>query len=116
MECISNIIQRHNLQWEGPNPNFFERMLLGNEDIGVCVTVRPDGIDVCIRVEEPRSAYIEIRELNSLKIYQNLIDSPLHHWIEKTRYYVSVLSNNVNEMKFVIRILPLRETKEVSGL
>ncbi len=72
--------------------------------------------NVCIRVEEPPSAHIEIRELNSFKSYQNLIDSPIHHWIERTRYYVSVLSNNVNEMKFVIRILPFREMKELSGL
>jgi len=44
MRDISTIVQRHNLTWQGPNPDFFEGMLLGNGDIGVCVTVRPDGV------------------------------------------------------------------------
>jgi len=44
MKDISRIVQQHNLGFEGPNPNFFEGMLLGNGDIGVCVTVRPDAL------------------------------------------------------------------------
>ena len=33
---------------ELPTPNFFEGMLLGNGDIGLCVTVRPDALGIHI--------------------------------------------------------------------
>ena len=38
------IARRHRIVREMPTPNFFEGMLLGNGDIGVCVTVRPDAL------------------------------------------------------------------------
>jgi len=44
MRDISKVVQQHSLIREGANPDFFEGMLLGNGDIGLCVTVRPDGI------------------------------------------------------------------------
>ncbi len=38
------IAKRHSLTRDLPTPNFFEGMLLGNGDIGVCVTLRPDAL------------------------------------------------------------------------
>lgn len=38
------IAKRHLIARDLPTPNFFEGMLLGNGDIGVCVTVRPDAL------------------------------------------------------------------------
>jgi alpha-L-fucosidase 2 len=38
------IAQRHLIVRDQPTPNFFEGMLLGNGDVGVCVTVRPDAL------------------------------------------------------------------------
>jgi alpha-L-fucosidase 2 len=42
------IARRHALKRDIPTPNFFEGMLLGNGDIGVCVTVRPDALGLHI--------------------------------------------------------------------
>ena len=38
------IARRHTMVRELPGENFFEGMLLGNGDIGVCVVVRPDAL------------------------------------------------------------------------
>jgi alpha-L-fucosidase 2 len=38
------IARRHTIVRDLPTPNFFEGMLLGNGDVGVCVTVRPDAL------------------------------------------------------------------------
>jgi len=38
------IAKRHKIVSELPTPNFFEGMLLGNGDVGVCATVRPDAL------------------------------------------------------------------------
>src|SRR5215468_6090603 len=40
------IAKRHLIARDLPTPNFFEGMLLGNGDIGVCVTVRPDALGI----------------------------------------------------------------------
>src|SRR5436309_13635585 len=40
----SEIARRHQIVRDLPTPDFFEGMLLGNGDIGVCVTVRPDAL------------------------------------------------------------------------
>jgi hypothetical protein len=36
--------KRHLITREAPGPNFFEGMLLGNGDVGVCAVVRPDAL------------------------------------------------------------------------
>jgi hypothetical protein len=46
------IARRHQLVRDLPTPNFFEGMLLGNGDIGVCVTVRPDALGLHIGKED----------------------------------------------------------------
>src|SRR5579875_3959861 len=40
----SQIARRHSIIRAIPGPNFFEGMLLGNGDVGVCVVVRPDAL------------------------------------------------------------------------
>ena len=42
------IARRHPIVRTGPTPDFFEGMLLGNGDIGVCITVRPDALGLHI--------------------------------------------------------------------
>ncbi|MBI3693944.1 MAG: hypothetical protein HY238_03765, partial [Acidobacteria bacterium] len=46
------IARRHAIVRDLPTPNFFEGMLLGNGDIGVCVTVRPDALGLHIGKED----------------------------------------------------------------
>ncbi|MCW5981054.1 MAG: hypothetical protein KIT09_23430 [Bryobacteraceae bacterium] len=46
------IARRHALTRELPTPNFFEGMLLGNGDVGVCVTVRPDALGLHLGKED----------------------------------------------------------------
>jgi len=46
------IARRHRLVRELPTPNFFEGMLLGNGDVGVCVTLRPDALGLHIGKED----------------------------------------------------------------
>lgn len=42
------IARRHKIARTLPTPDFFEGMLLGNGDIGVCITVRPDALGLHI--------------------------------------------------------------------
>lgn len=46
------IARRHAMVREVPTPNFFEGMLAGNGDLGVCVTVRPDALGLHIGKED----------------------------------------------------------------
>lgn len=48
----AEIARRHRLTPRLPTPNFFEGMLLGNGDIGVCVTVRPDALGLHLGKED----------------------------------------------------------------
>jgi alpha-L-fucosidase 2 len=60
------IAKRHPLVRTGPTPDFFEGLLLGNGDIGVCITIRPDALGLHIgksdawdiRVSEEHAASI----------------------------------------------------------
>jgi len=51
LESVS-IARRHRIERDLPTPNFFEGMLLGNGDIGVCVTVRPDALGLHLGKED----------------------------------------------------------------
>jgi alpha-L-fucosidase 2 len=61
------IARRHPLVRTQPTPDFFEGMLLGNGDLGVCVAVRPDALALHlgkndawdIRVSEEHAAHIK---------------------------------------------------------
>jgi alpha-L-fucosidase 2 len=69
------IARRHSIVRTQPTPDFFEGLLLGNGDIGVCVTVRPDAMGLHIgkndvwdiRVSEEHAAHIKpFREVLAL--------------------------------------------------
>ena len=47
-----SIAKRHQIIRDLPTPNFFEGMLLGNGDIGLCVTVRPDALGLHLGKED----------------------------------------------------------------
>ena len=61
------LARKHPLIRTQPTPDFFEGLLLGNGDIGVCVTVRPDAMGLHIgkndawdiRVSEEHAAHIK---------------------------------------------------------
>ena len=63
----ASIARRHNLTRTQATPGFFEGLLLGNGDIGVCLTVRPDALGIHIgkndvwdiRVSEEHVAHIK---------------------------------------------------------
>jgi len=46
------IAKRHEIVRDLPTPNFFEGMLMGNGDIGLCVTVRPDALGLHLGKED----------------------------------------------------------------
>lgn len=46
------IAKRHAMVQDLPTPNFFEGMLLGNGDIGLCLTVRPDALGLHLGKED----------------------------------------------------------------
>ncbi len=60
------VAKRHLIIRNGPSPNFFEGMLLGNGDIGVCAVLRPDALGLHlgksdawdIRVSEDIERYV----------------------------------------------------------
>jgi alpha-L-fucosidase 2 len=62
----SQIAKRHLIARALPGPNFFEGMLLGNGDVGVCVVVRPDALGLYlgkndvwdIRVDEESAKHV----------------------------------------------------------
>jgi len=70
---ISNIVQQHNLQWEGANPNFFEGMLLGNGDIGVCVTVRPDALVLHLAKSDVWDIRVSEQHIKHLLSFQEFV-------------------------------------------
>ena len=60
------VARSHRIVREGPTPEFFEGMLLGNGDIGLCITVRPDALGLHIgksdswdiRVSDEQDAHV----------------------------------------------------------
>jgi hypothetical protein len=75
------IARRHDIVRDGATPNFFEGTLLGNGDIGVCVTVRPDALGLHIgksdswdiRVSEDHSAHV-LSFADLLKLWKSASD------------------------------------------
>jgi len=74
MRDTCSFVQEHNLQWKGPNPDFFEGMLLGNGDIGVCVTVRPDGIVLYLGKNDVWDIRATEEHIKHLLSFQEVID------------------------------------------
>lgn len=75
------IARHHNISRDYATPNFFEGMLLGNGDIGVCVTVRPDALGLHIgksdawdiRVSEDHYKYV-VTFADLVKLWQSASD------------------------------------------
>lgn len=75
------IARRHSISRDYATPNFFEGMLLGNGDIGLCVTVRPDALGLHIgksdswdiRVSEDHYKYV-LSFADLLKLWQSASD------------------------------------------
>jgi alpha-L-fucosidase 2 len=71
------VAKRHAFVKNSPTPSFFEGMLLGNGDVGLCVTVRPDGLGLhigkndCwdIRVSDEDYRYL-MNESELLKLWE----------------------------------------------
>jgi alpha-L-fucosidase 2 len=71
------VAKRHAFVKNSPTPDFFEGMLLGNGDVGLCVTVRPDGLGLhigkndCwdIRVSNENYPYL-MNESELLKLWE----------------------------------------------
>lgn len=72
------IARRHKIVRTLPTPDFFEGMLLGNGDIGVCITVRPDALGLHIgksdswdiRVSEDHARHV-LPFADVLKLWDN---------------------------------------------
>lgn len=75
------IAKRHPIQRNIPGPNFFEGMLLGNGDIGLCVVTRPDALGLHIgkndvwdiRVDEESAKHV-LPFADLLKLWQRAGD------------------------------------------
>ena len=72
------IARRHKIVRTVPTPDFFEGMLLGNGDLGACITVRPDALGLHIgksdswdiRVSEDHTRYV-LPFSDVLKLWDN---------------------------------------------
>ena len=58
---------------EGPTPDFFEGMLLGNGDIGVVVTVRPDALGLHIGKEDSWDLRVSEDHYQHVLTFQELL-------------------------------------------
>jgi len=59
--------------------------------------------NVCIKVEEPENVHIRIGELRNLKAREG----------RRAAKYLSILADDVSDIKFVVKVLPFRDTKEL---
>ena len=64
---------RHSMVREGPTPDFFEGMLLGNGDIGVVVTVRPDALGLHIGKEDSWDLRVSEDHYQHVLTFQELL-------------------------------------------
>jgi alpha-L-fucosidase 2 len=67
------IAQRHKILRESPTPDFFEGMLLGNGDVGVCVTVRPDALGLHIGKEDSWDIRVSEEHYKEVLPFQELL-------------------------------------------
>ena len=74
MPASHEIARRHNLVRTLPAPNFFEGMLLGNGDIGVCVTIRPDALGLHIGKEDVWDIRVSEEHIRHLLPFSGVLD------------------------------------------
>jgi alpha-L-fucosidase 2 len=70
------IAKRHRIVKDLPGPNFFEGMLLGNGDVGVCAEVRPDALGLHVG----KSDSWDIRVSEDVERYVLTFDELLKLW------------------------------------
>ena len=70
------IAKRHAIVRDVPGPNFFEGMLLGNGDVGVCAEVRPDALGIHVG----KSDCWDIRVSQDIARYVLTFDELLKLW------------------------------------
>ncbi len=68
------IARRHNLVRLQPTPDFFEGILLGNGDIGVCVTVRPDALGLHIGKGDAWDIRVSEEHIREMKSFPEVLD------------------------------------------
>ena len=68
------IARRHPLVRTQPTPDFFEGLLLGNGDIGVCVTVRPDAMGIHIGKNDAWDIRVSEEHAAHIKSFQEVLD------------------------------------------
>jgi hypothetical protein len=68
------IARRHPLVRTQPTPDFFEGLLLGNGDIGVCVTVRPDAMGIHIGKNDAWDIRVSEEHAARIKPFQEVLE------------------------------------------
>jgi alpha-L-fucosidase 2 len=68
------IARRHNLVRTQPTPDFFEGLLLGNGDIGVCVTVRPDALGIHIGKNDAWDIRVSSEHASQIKTFKEVLE------------------------------------------
>ncbi len=66
--------RRHAIVRDIPTPNFFEGMLLGNGDVGVCVTVRPDAVGLHLGKEDSWDIRVSEEHYREVLPFDRLLD------------------------------------------
>ena len=69
-----DIARRHAIVRDIPTPNFFEGMLLGNGDVGVCVTVRPDALGLHLGKEDSWDIRVSEEHYREVLPFDRLLD------------------------------------------
>ena len=68
------IARRHPLVRTQPTPTFFEGLLLGNGDIGVCLTVRPDALGLHIGKNDSWDIRVSSEHAAHIKPFAEVLD------------------------------------------
>jgi hypothetical protein len=69
-----DLARRHNLIRHTPTPDFFEGMLLGNGDIGVCAVVRPDALGLHLGKEDVWDIRVSEEHVRHLLPFSKLLE------------------------------------------
>lgn len=68
------IARRHPMLRTQPTPDFFEGLLLGNGDLGVCVTVRPDALGLHIGKNDAWDIRVSEEHSRHIKTFQEVLE------------------------------------------
>ncbi len=68
------VARRHPLRRTQPTPDFFEGLLLGNGDIGVCVTVRPDAMGIHIGKNDVWDIRVSEEHAGHIRPFKEVLD------------------------------------------